>query len=74
MDMIHMIKEFIDEASGSMVTDEYASETFDENGNPTYSYMSLADGKESTPTDDSKLKSMFEEYMSATVINFTAVE
>ena len=69
-----MSKVYIDEENGSLITKEYASETFDEDGNASYSYMSVADGKESTPEDDSKLQAMYEEYSTAIVVNFQAQE
>ena len=63
---------FVDSENGALTTKEYAGETFDTDGNATYSYLSLEEETEGEDPDDSRLKKLFDEYNNhATVINFS---
>ncbi len=55
---------------GILITVEKAEETFDTDGNVTYSYTTYKDGEKNVD-DDSELTRLFEEYEKAEVIEFS---
>ena len=54
---------------GKLIIAEKAEETFDADGNATYSYTTDKDGEKNVD-DDSELTRLFEEYEKAEVIEF----
>ena len=68
----HMGMIFVE--NGNVITKLDASETFDEEGNATYSLFDYDEHYEGPVDDDTKLKEMYEIYGEAIVLNFNQVQ
>jgi len=66
---------FISEEIGSLMTHEYVSESYDEKGDPSYSWFSLEEQYEGPVEDATQFNALFDRYLNvAEAIHFTPVE